>query len=304
MHYTIPRRDWIKGTVAAYLTGGMHAKLAAFDEATNQDGGQRSKFPHRAKVTQLEDLTHNIKRIRFQPATDDFAFAAGQYVRMRAPGKYVAEFNDRYQTSHKAVSRPYSFASSPGDSSFFELIIKHYPAPQDKDVPPGIVSTYVHKHLEVGDAVQLSEPGGKLYSENDSDRPIIVVAGGVGAAPFVGLLNYWFEHKTNERRKIYFFLGVRSRRDLLLHDQFIEWHENKPNFQYIPALSHPQDGDDWEGATGYINVVLERYFHEPVDADAYLAGPPIMVRFTKEALKKKGNDEERIHRDPIRVRDT
>lgn len=299
------RRDFLKGAVAAGVASEhIGVRLFASEDSDSQSSDLEHKFPHRGKVTRIEDLNHNIKRIRFQPTTDDFAFTVGQFIRMLAPADYLAEFNDNYQTSKKNVARPYSFASSPGDSSFFELIIKHYPSPKDKDVPPGVVSTYVHKHLKVGDTVHLSKPGGKLYSENNSDRPIIAIAGGVGASPFVGLLNYWFEHKTNERRKIYFFLGVRSRRDLLLHDQFTEWNETKTNFQYIPALSHPEDDDNWEGHTGYINAVMENYFQEPIDADAYLAGSPIMVRFTREALIKKGVDEDRIRRDPIRVRDT
>jgi len=296
------RRNFLTGALAAGLAGKQLVSRAfAAESVDGQAKISNRRFPHRAKVTQLEDLTHNIKRIRFQPISDGFAFTVGQYIRLRAPADYLAEFNESHGTNHDDVARPYSFASSPSESSYFELIIKHYSAPPEKEVPPGVVSTYIHKHLDVGDAVQLSQPAGKLYSENESDRPIITVAGGIGASPFVGLLNYWFEHQTNERRKIYFFLGVRSRRDLLLHDQFTDWSKTKSNFRYIPALSHPQEGDDWQGDTGYINVVLERYFQEPVDADAYLAGPPIMIKFTREALRKKGVNEDHVHRDPIRV---
>ena len=68
-------------------------------------------------------------------------------------------------------------------------------------------------------------------------------------------------------------------------------------------LSDPQDGDDWQGATGYINVVLDKYFNESLDADVYLAGPPIMIRFTRKVLDAKGVNSNQIHRDPIRVRE-
>ena len=98
------------------------------------------------------------------------------------------------------------------------------------------------------------------------------------------------------------FLGVRSKRDLLLHDQFTEWSEARENFHYVPALSDPQEDDQWQGARGYVNVVLDEYFQQPLDVDAYLAGPPIMIKFTRQVLEKKGVDDERIHRDPIRVR--
>ena len=287
------RRDFIQGALAASLAGGVCTELVAADANSR-------KFPHRARVTRLENLTHNIKRIRLRPTDDEFTFTPGQYVLLRAPTEYMADFNDRHDTSHDEVYRPYSFASSPSDSSVFDLIIKHYPSPPDKNVPPGIVSTYVHKHLKAGDTVELSKPGGRLYATDSSDRPIVVVAGGVGAAPFVCLLNYWFEQEVD--REIYFFLGVRSKRDLLLNDLFSKWSESKDNFHYIPALSHPEENDQWTGETGYINVVLDKYFQDSLDADAYLAGPPIMIKFTRQVLEKKGVDEDHVHRDPIRVR--
>jgi NAD(P)H-flavin reductase len=156
--------------------------------------------------------------------------------------------------------------------------------------------------LKVGDEVTLSEPLGKLYAKSDSDRPIVVVAGGVGAAPFVGLLKFWFENKIDEQRDIYFFLGVRSKQDLLLHKEFTHLSETKKKFRYIPALSRPQETDNWKGETGYINLVLDRYFTENFDADVYLAGPPIMIKFARQVLAAKGIKGNRIHRDPIRVR--
>lgn len=280
-------------SIGITLLGGIFSNLAA------------REFPHQAKVVNLENLTHNVKRITLQPQDPTtFTFTPGQHVFLKASDEYLAEFKARYPTGRTHTYRPYSCASSPSDPSQFDLIVKHYTAPPDKDVPPGIVSTYIHEHLRVGDMVELSDPGGNLYTESDeqSDRPIVVVAGGVGASPFVGLLNYWFEQEINLKREIYFFLGVRSARDLLLHEQFSQWVKTKKNFHYIPALSDPQDEDNWQGATGYINVVLDKYFKESLDADVYMAGPPIMIRFTRKVLDAKGVNSGQIHRDPIRVR--
>lgn len=89
---------------------------------------------------------------------------------------------------------------------------------------------------------------------------------------------------------------------MILHEQFTKWSETSKNFYYIPALSRPQEGDDWKGETGYINLAFERYFKGSLDADAYLAGSPIMVRESIKVLKAKGIKTERIHRDPIRVK--
>jgi Na+-transporting NADH:ubiquinone oxidoreductase subunit F len=300
----ILRRDFLKSALAVGFAAGSHSQLWASSNAPpDPDEPQVRRFPHHAEVVKIEDLNHNIKRIRLKPQqADEFVFTPGQHVLLKAPDDYLADWNKRYNTSHKEIYRPYSFASNPSRRSDFDLIIKHYVAPRGKDVPPGVMSTYVHKHLKVGDVVTLSNPVGKLYAQNDSDRPIVVVAGGVGAAPFVCLLEHWFENKINQNRKIYFFLGVRSRRDLMLHEEFTAWSRTKENFSYIPALSDPQKGDDWKGETGYINLVLDKHFKEPFDADVYLAGPPIMIRFTRKVLASKGIENKRIHRDPIRVR--
>jgi Na+-transporting NADH:ubiquinone oxidoreductase subunit F len=305
----ILRRVFIKSSLAACVAGQVStdatratAASSPADAATDTESKRRA-FPHRAEVLSIEDLNHNIKRIRLKPTgPESFAFAAGQYVLLKPPVDYIADFNGRHGTSHKDVNRHYSFASSPGTQSQFDVIIKHYDAPPGKDVPPGVVSTYVHRHLSVGDVVTLSDPGGRLYAAHDSVRPILLVAGGVGVAPFVCLLNYWFERKVDEQQDIYLFLGVRSRQDLILHEQFTEWSETKPGFHYIPALSHPQETDAWEGKTGYINVVLDKHFTEPLDAEAYLAGPPIMIKFTRQVLAGKGIRGDRVHRDRIRVR--
>ncbi len=96
-------------------------------------------FPHRAEVLRTEDLTHNVKRIRLKLQTKkEFDFTPGQYVFIRIPEDFIAEWNQRWDTSHKQIRRPYSFASSPRQLPCFDFIIKHYIAPPGKDVPPGI----------------------------------------------------------------------------------------------------------------------------------------------------------------------
>ena len=253
-----------------------------------------------AEVVKIEDLNFNVKRVRLRASDPGFHFEPGQFVLLRLPDPYLAEFNGKYGTEHKAVSRPYSFASSPSEAPFFDLIIKHYPAPPGKDVPPGLASTYVHMHVKQGDTLTFSEPMGSLYQPDDSNDPIIVVAGGVGASPFIGLVKHWFEQKINERRKIYFFFGVNSKEDFFLEEELTSWSK-KMNFVYVPAVARPAPEDNWKGETGYINTVLDRYFESPLQADAYLAGAPIMVSETIKVLTAKGVPAGRIHHDPVKV---
>ena len=259
-------------------------------------------FPHSAKVVEIEDLTPDTKRIRFRLLdTPGFSFTPGQYTFLQVPDDYVRQWNERYQTTHREVARPYSFASSSSRLPLFDLIIKLAGAPPGKDVPPGLASTYVHTRLKTGDEVRFSAPAGSLYLRKDTGRPIVILAGGSGAAPFVSLLEYWFENQFDQNNEIYFFFGVRGRRDLFLHERFQDWARTKKKFHYVPALSSPAREDNWQGETGFIQAAVDKYISAPSEADAYLAGPPIMVREVVKVLHAKGIGKERIHYDEIAV---
>ncbi|HZT32425.1 MAG TPA: FAD-binding oxidoreductase [Bryobacteraceae bacterium] len=253
-----------------------------------------------AEVVRIESLTRDVKRIRVKfPAA--YTFQAGQFALFRVPGKFVEEWNAKYGTRHSEVRRPYSFASSPARLPYADFIIKLVPAPPGKDVPPGICSTWVHRYLKIGDRVEVGKPMGSMAISMDSTRAIVLVAGGAGVAPFVGLLEYWFETGVNQRRTIYLFLGVRQRQNLILHEQLTAWARGKHNFRYIPALSNPVPEDQWAGETGFLHSVLDRHFPGTLDADALLAGSPAMMQETERLLKSKGIPPEQIHHDPIQV---
>jgi len=264
---------------------------------------QAELFQYEAKVVKIEDLTHDTKLIRFELIdTKEFKFVPGQYVFLKVPDDYVREWNELHKTSHKEVSRAYSFASSSSKLPQFDLIIKLASPPRGKEVPPGLASSFIHKRLRVGDTLRISQPYGELFLRKDTGRPVLIVAGGTGAAPFVSLLEYWFENKFDQNNEIYFYFGVRAKKDLFFHEQFQEWARNKKNFHYVPALSNPDPGDDWKGETGYIQLVVDKYLKGPSDADAYLAGPPVMITETVKVLNAKGITKERIHYDEIEVR--
>jgi NAD(P)H-flavin reductase len=260
-------------------------------------------YHYRATVTEIEVLTHDTSRIRFRLSdAKGFTFTPGQYTFLKVPDDYVREWNARYKTDHKEVARPYSFASSSSRLPFFDLMVKLAGPPPGKNVPPGIASTYIVRNIKAGDEVRFSAPTGSLYLRKDTGRPIVIVAGGTGAAPFISLLEYWFENDFDKNNEIYFFFGVRSRQDLFWHERFLEWARTKPKFRYIPVLSSPTPADAWKGETGFIQSIVDKHIAAPSDADAYLAGPPIMMRETVKVLNSKGFVKDRIHFDEIVVR--
>lgn len=262
--------------------------------------GLPTAFAATAKVLAVESLTHNVKRLRVR-MPKSYKFEAGQFALVSVPQAYVEAWNAKYKTNHRQIRRPYSFASSPKRLPVAEFIIQLAAPPPGRDVPPGVASTYIHTDLKPGDPIEIGDAMGSL-NQTSASRPIVLVAGGTGVAPFVGLLDHWFRAKLHKNRKIYLFFGVRQRRDLLLDEQFHRWAAKHPNFTYVPALSDPAAEDNWTGAKGFANAVLDKHLPGPLDADVLIAGSPRMMQETVKTVKAKGVPDSQIRHDPITVR--
>lgn len=261
---------------------------------------QRSFFT--AEVVSVTPLSHDVKRLRVR-LPKQYRFEPGQFALIRLPHSFVESWNAEYKTSHGEVTRPYSFALSPARLPLAEFIVQWAAPPPNQHVPPGIASTFIHDQLKPGDELEVSEPMGSLdrAGHGDTGRPLVLVAGGTGVAPFVGLLDHWFKTKQHEQCKIYLFFGARQRRDLILDGQFRRWAARHPHFTYVPALSDPVPGDRWTGATGLIAAVLDSYFNRALDADVLVAGSPRMMQETVTVARAKGVAPARIRHDPIQV---
>lgn len=255
--------------------------------------------PVSAQVVAVDPLTHNVKRLRVR-MPKPYQFEAGQFALITVPAAYVSEWNSKHKTNHESIQRPYSFASSPKRLPLAEFIIQLADPPAGQDVPPGIASTYVHTALKPGDTIEISQPMGSL-NETGAPRPLILVAGGTGVAPFVGLLDHWFRAGQQRDRRIYLFFGARQRRDLLLDGQFRRWAAKHLNFTYVPVLSEPSPEDDWTGATGLVTAIVDRHFPGTLDADVLIAGAPRMMEETTKVARSKGVPDRQIRHDPIKV---
>jgi Na+-transporting NADH:ubiquinone oxidoreductase subunit F len=227
-----------------------------------------------ATVTRVDDLTHDIKMIDMKiEGGKTVEFEPGQYIQLKIPG--TDEF------------RAYSVASPPYVKDRVELAIRL--------VPGGLCSTYVHKALEVGDKVTFTGPFGDFFLR-DTDADIIGIAGGCGMAPIRSIAY----HLANlgMKRKMYYFFGARSTRDLFFTEEFKELERKYPNFKYIPALSEPKPQDKWDGEVGFITQVTEKYIHELGEKkEAYLCGPPPMIDAAAVVLTHNGVKEEDIFYD-------
>jgi Na+-transporting NADH:ubiquinone oxidoreductase subunit F len=225
-------------------------------------------------VEAITPLSYDTRMFRFRlDGPEEIIFKPGQFVQFRIP--------------KAGEERAYSIASSPNTRNFIELIVRL--------VPGGLCTTYMFNKLRVGDHIYLTGPYGEFYLREESDDPIVCVAGGSGSAPIRSIITYLSEKKSD--RKIISFYGGRSPRDIYLTDYYAEIGRNLKNFKHIPAVNETAGDDGWKGEIGLITEVMERYLTDVSKWEAYMCGPPAMLHFSKILLKKLGIDENRIYYD-------
>lgn len=165
-------------------------------------------------------------------------------------------------------------------------------------VPEGIVTTWVHEHLKVGDEVTFAGPMGD-FRLHDGDGEIVMVAGGSGMAPMVSLLDELSRKKS--QRKITYFFGAVTKNDLFYLKEMQRFEKDIPNFTFVPALSHPDSDDAWEGETGLITQPVEKHLKnvDNAESQAYLCGSPGLVNACVNLMSKNGIEKDRIYFDPF-----
>jgi Na+-transporting NADH:ubiquinone oxidoreductase subunit F len=199
------------------------------------------------------------------------------------------------------VFRAYSMANHPAEGNIVMLNIRIATPPFDRakggwmDVNPGICSSYVFG-LKPGDRVTISGPYGEFFIK-DSDREMVYIGGGAGMAPLRSHIFHLF-HTLKTNRKVSYWYGGRSSRELFYTDHFRDIEKNSPSFSYHIALSEPLPEDDWDGPTGFIHQVLyDNYLKdhpEPEEIEYYLCGPPMMLTACMKMLDDLGVPEENI----------
>jgi Na+-transporting NADH:ubiquinone oxidoreductase subunit F len=230
------------------------------------------------RVSGIRDLTHDIKEVRLallDPSGMDFV--AGQFIQIEVPP---------YALTDETVYRAYSVASPPASRMELELEIRY--------VPNGICTTYVHRYLKVGDVLTINGPHGEFFLR-DTAREVICIAGGSGMAPIKAILEDLRNRST--ARRIRYFFGARSKRDLFLVDEMTALEKVLPDFRFIPALSEPLPEDHWTGETGLITDVVNRHTSALDNHEAYLCGSPLMIDACIKVLRAKGLPEDRIFYD-------
>lgn len=228
-----------------------------------------------AVVERTEQLTPTIKLLRFNFGDEEISFKPGQYIQLKAPA---------YEGNEEEVYRAYSIASSVTDKHAVELLIGY---------TGGIATTYVHHHLKEGDDVHVNGPYGDFYYHDD-DGPIILAGAGTGMAPIMSILQFMADNNIN--RKVVFFFGARTMKDLFLLDKIKGFEEKLNDFKFVPTLSR-EESEEWHGEKGRVPAAIDKYIEKGENYSAYLCGSPAMIDSIVQALLLKDIPSEKIYYD-------
>lgn len=254
------------------------------------------------------------------PEGEKFDFLPGSYVQIDVP-RYDIKFTDmevddkfrdewdKYKMwgltcrNDEETFRAYSMANYPAEGNIIMLNIRIATPPFDRStgtwaagIKPGICSSYIFTR-KPGDKVTLSGPYGDFHIQ-DTGREMIYIGGGAGMAPLRSHLMHLFRTLHTTDRKISYWYGARSRREIFYEEDFRAIERDFPNFKFNIALSDPQPEDNWTGYTGFIHQVLYDHYlkdHEaPEDIEYYMCGPGPMSSAVKKMLWDLGVPSEML----------
>lgn len=273
--FALPDHEKEEGYVLLCKTipySDLTVELMQFDEEALKVSIPIKEFS--ATIASMESLTHDIRKLSLTlPPSSPIKFHSGQFVDLYVPGQ------DFY--------RSYSMANTPSQSDRLEFMIKIFKG--------GKFSTLLDEAFKPGDELLVKGPFGNCIRREDSTGEMIMIGGGSGMAPLWSILQDMAEK--NVQRKVTFFYGARSKRDLFYLDKFEELSQRLKHFRFVPALSEALPEDNWDGETGLITEVIDKYLAQSnpaKDTEAFLCGPAPMIDAAISVLRQKGISPDRI----------
>ncbi len=216
-----------------------------------------------ARVAKKEQLAHDVIALHLQlPTSERLQFKAGQYI------EFILKDGKR---------RAFSIANAQHDSEFLQLHIRV--------IPGGVFSEYVANELVEKAILRIEAPFGNFFLREDSNKPIIFVAGGTGFAPVKGIIEHMLFN--NIQRDMILYRGARQLQDLYMHELCEKWAEFTPHLTYIPVISEPE-GDDWQGRVGLVHEAVLADYKNLSSYQAYVCGAPGMCEVAHTSFVQQG----------------
>jgi len=215
------------------------------------------------RVERMEKLAADVMSLWLKlPSNERLRFLPGQYI------DFLFKDGSR---------RSFSLANAPEDDALLELHIRH--------VPGGKFTDQVFNSMKVKDIMRISGPHGSFYLR-ESDKPVILVAGGTGFAPVKSILAHAFHHEVDRQFVLYW--GARTLADLYQPLVPSGWQQTHRNFSFIPVLSAPLADDPWPGRTGMVHQAVLADFDDLSGYEVYVCGAPPMVQTARREFMAKG----------------
>ena len=217
-----------------------------------------------ATVEAMQRLAPDVMQVILKlEGGERIAFYAGQYINILLDD---------------GAKRSFSFATAPAVNDRIELHIRR--------IPGGRYTTQVFERMRPGDRVRFEGPAGSFFLREDSDKPMIFVAGSTGFAPVKSMLEYAFSRGLKRRMILYW--GVRRPSDLYLRELPEKWAREHPNFSFVPVISEPAPEDRWSGRTGFVHQAILADFPDLGGYQVYACGSAAMVQAAHPAFTAQG----------------
>jgi CDP-4-dehydro-6-deoxyglucose reductase, E3 len=205
------------------------------------------------RIESIDKPAPDVAVVRFKlPANERLQFLAGQYV------DFLLKDGKR---------RSFSLAVAPHDDRLLELHIRH--------IAGGLFTDPLFAQFKGREILRLEGPHGAFYLREESDKPMIFVAGGTGFAPIKAMLEHCFHHGI--AREMVLYWGARARADLYMPGLPGEWQTAHRNFTFIPVLSDARPDDAWPGRTGLVHQAVLDDFRDLYGYQVYACGAPAMI---------------------------
>jgi len=222
------------------------------------------------RVEEINHLNHDVIQIILKiPGAQSLQYLAGQYLDL--------EHSD-------FEPRAFSIANAPVNSNLIELHVRL--------VEDGKFTNYIFNSLAAKTILRIEGPKGGFFLREESEGPIIMIAGGTGFGPIKAIIEHLIA--INAERVVYLYWGVRDEKDIY-SKLASEWAEKSPKIQFVPVLS--EASGVWQGERGYVHESVMRDFEDLSDYEVYVCGPPVMVKAAAKGCLEQGLSKKKFFSD-------
>lgn len=226
-----------------------------------------SEYPVRimpCRVQELQKLADDVMLISLKlPVNERLAFRAGQYIEFMLKG---------------GGRRAFSIANAPHDDGFLQVHVRK--------IEGGKFTGHVFDAMQLKEIMRFEGPHGTFHLREESDKPILLVAGGTGFAPIKSIVEHAIHNHIKRPIKLYW--GARDRAGLYMHDLAQQWAEAHAHIEYIPVLSDAPESDVWTGRTGLVHQAVLDDLADLSAYQVYACGAPGMIDAARNDFSARG----------------